>query len=151
MKDSTDETGQQMTEMHPVKLTSTGSGIESGMIEDLLRGQGISVMRRPLESGGYMNICMGFSIYGEDLYVDEADYPRAKEQLEIWRTEVQDEEMQDEPGEEVPVTEPDWQTEEPVRKAGWGMRILILTMVAIFGIWVVMMLVSSLLVLLRTL
>lgn len=65
--------------MRPVKVASPGSTVEADMLEAYLNGAGIQVMRRPLESGGYMNVYMGFSAFGENLYVDEADGARARE------------------------------------------------------------------------
>lgn len=65
--------------MRPVKVASPGSTVEADMLEAYLNGAGIQVMRRPLESGGYMNVYMGFSAFGENLYVDEADAARARE------------------------------------------------------------------------
>lgn len=65
--------------MRPVKVASPGSTVEADMLEAYLNGAGIQVMRRPLESGGYMNVYMGFSAFGENLYVDEADAAWARE------------------------------------------------------------------------
>lgn len=69
--------------MDPVKLTSVADHIQGGMIEGLLLGVGIPVYRKALESGGVMQIYMGYSIFGEELYVDRDDYERALEIVEL--------------------------------------------------------------------
>lgn len=69
--------------MHPVKLVSVPDQVQADLLEGLLTELGIPVLRKKLGSGGYMQAYMGFSIFGEEIYVDEADYERAKEALAV--------------------------------------------------------------------
>lgn len=55
-------------------LLSTSGSIESAMIVDILSQHGIRAFTQQKETGNYLNIYSGFSVYGEDLYVDAADY-----------------------------------------------------------------------------
>lgn len=50
-------------------LLSVSSSMEADMIESLLKADDIPVLRKYRESGGYMMIMMGSTIYGVDLYV----------------------------------------------------------------------------------
>lgn len=58
-------------------LLSTSGSIESAMIVDILGQHGIRAFAQQKEAGNYLNAYSGFSIYGEDLYVDAADYEAA--------------------------------------------------------------------------
>lgn len=58
-------------------LLSTPGSIESAMIVDVLSQHGIRAFTQQKETGNYLNIYSGFSVYGEDLYVDAADYEAA--------------------------------------------------------------------------
>lgn len=80
----------QMKAMDPVKLTSVADHIQGDMMEELLQGNGISVYRKALESGGVMRAYMGYSIYGEELYVDRDDYERALEIVELLEAEEEE-------------------------------------------------------------
>ena len=62
-----------------VPLANLQTQMEAEMLMDLLRQENISVMTKDEGSGGYMKIYMGFSIYGETVYVYDYDYPRARE------------------------------------------------------------------------
>ena len=87
--------------MNPVKLATVGDHIQADMMEALLMDSGISVYRKALESGGVMQACMGYTIFGEELYVDQADYERAAELIEVFEnTPMEDEEYEDEEDDE---------------------------------------------------
>lgn len=62
-----------------VPLANLQTQMEAEMLMDVLRQENISVMTKDEGSGGYMKIYMGFSIYGETVYVYDYDYPRARE------------------------------------------------------------------------
>ena len=82
--------------MNPVKLATVGDHIQADMMEALLMDSDISVYRKALESGGVMQTCMGFTIFGEELYVDQADYERAAELIEVFEnTPMEDEEYEE--------------------------------------------------------
>ena len=73
---------QKETKNGLVALTDLQDAIESEMLQDLLRQEQIPVMVRGDEgSGDYLKIYMGYSMFGESLYVRAADYERAKELL----------------------------------------------------------------------
>jgi hypothetical protein len=63
--------------MHPIKLKSVANQIEAELILNLLRNNNIPCFKKSPGVGGYMNIYMGYSVYGEDIYVDEQDYQKA--------------------------------------------------------------------------
>ncbi|WP_353422979.1 putative signal transducing protein [Christensenella massiliensis] len=65
--------------MQPVFLTSASTSAESAMLSDLLKQNGISVLVREKEAGNYLKLYAGYSVYGEDIYVDRADYAAASE------------------------------------------------------------------------
>ena len=52
------------------------------MMEKMLEEYGIPCFIKDLESGGYMNIYMGYSVFGSEIYVREGDLERAKSLLE---------------------------------------------------------------------
>ena len=62
-----------------VALVNLQTELEANMLMDILQQEGISVLTKEEGSGGYMKIYMGYSIYGETLYVYDYDYPRARE------------------------------------------------------------------------
>ena len=66
----------------PVKLTSAATRVEAEMMEKMLEEYGIPCFIKDLESGGYMNIYMGYSVFGSEIYVREGDLERAKSLLE---------------------------------------------------------------------
>ena len=62
-----------------VALTNVRTPIEAEMLQDILQQEGIAVMVKEHGSGGYSKIYMGISLFGETLYVNDYDYPRAVE------------------------------------------------------------------------
>ncbi len=61
----------------PVKVTSAANDIDAGLIMNLLINNNIPCFKKDLGAGGYMNVYMGYSVYGEDIYVDRKDYAAA--------------------------------------------------------------------------
>lgn len=68
-----------MKGMKPIKIYSCADRIQADMIVEALNENGIPAYTESQGSGGYMNIYMGTSVFGTDIYVDEADTARAKE------------------------------------------------------------------------
>lgn len=66
---------------NPVKLKSVANNVEAELIINLLHNNNIECIKKSKESGDYMNIYMGYSIFGEDIYVNEDDYEAAIEVL----------------------------------------------------------------------
>ena len=62
-----------------VPLTNVQTSMEAEMLQDILQQEHIPVIIKEEGSGGYMKVYMGYSIYGETLYVYDYDYPRARE------------------------------------------------------------------------
>ena len=65
-----------------VALTNVRTPIEAEMLQDILQQEGIAVMIKEHGSGGYSKIYMGISLFGETLYVNDYDYPRAVELMQ---------------------------------------------------------------------
>lgn len=77
---------RKKTESGLVALTTPQNPIESEMLQDLLRQEQIAVLVQDEAGvGGYMKIYMGYSIYGETLYVHREDFARAQELLQSLR------------------------------------------------------------------
>lgn len=81
---------------NPVKLTQAANRMEAQMLAEILNNHGIPSFCKDLGSGGYMNICMGYSIFGCDLYVRESDLEAASALLEELKEEEMDESSEDE-------------------------------------------------------
>lgn len=58
-------------------LTTVSSFTESQMITALLKDEGIPVLVKDLGLGGFMKVTMGYTVFGQELYVAEADFERA--------------------------------------------------------------------------
>ena len=65
-----------------VALTNVRTEIEAELLQDILQHEGIAVMIKEHGSGGYSKIYMGISLFGETLYVNDYDYPRAVELIQ---------------------------------------------------------------------
>ena len=65
-----------------VALTNVRTEIEAELLQDILQQEGIAVMIKEHGSGGYSKIYMGISLFGETLYVNDYDYPRAVELMQ---------------------------------------------------------------------
>ena len=73
------------TEQDLVLLTEPADQIESGILQDLLRQEGIPVLVKDVGSGGYLKVYMGYSVFGDALYVQRGQYERACELLQMLR------------------------------------------------------------------
>jgi hypothetical protein len=94
--------------MKPVKIKTVANQIEAELILNLLHNNNIPCFKKDIAAGGYMNIYMGYSVYGQDLYVDEGDYQRA---IELLNEVLDDEEAVEAEEEELNST-----TEKHVKK-----------------------------------
>lgn len=86
--------GAHITAMRPVRLITVEHAVHAQMIAGVLEGNGIKCWIRDKESGGYMSIYMGFSVFGKDLYVDEADAARARELVDGIEAEINTEDAE---------------------------------------------------------
>lgn len=64
-----------------VPLVNVQTEMEAELLMDVLRQEEIPVMTKEAGGGGYMKIYMGYSIYGETVYVYDYDYAKANEIL----------------------------------------------------------------------
>ena len=75
----------EVVAMRPVKVASVSNQVEAGMLMELLHNNGIASMVKDIGGGGYMDIYMGFTAFGKDIYVDESDVMAAKQLVdEVW-------------------------------------------------------------------
>ena len=68
-----------MDAMKPVKVYSCAKRFQADMIIEALKNEGIPAYSQSDGSGEYMEIYMGTSLFGENIYVDENDARRAEE------------------------------------------------------------------------
>lgn len=68
----------------PVCVRTVSNHIEAEMIMDILRQNGIPCYREYLEAGEYLRLYMGYSIYGENIFVDWDACDAASELLDDW-------------------------------------------------------------------
>lgn len=68
-----------MNAMKPVKVYSCAKRFQADMLIEALNEEGIPAYSQDDGSGEYMEIYMGTSLFGEDIYVDESDAARAEE------------------------------------------------------------------------
>ena len=62
-----------------VNLISTNDNTELTLIESILKNNSIPFILKEKESGSYMKIIGGFSLYGTDIYVEKNDFEKANE------------------------------------------------------------------------
>lgn len=64
--------------MKPTKIFSASDKYQAEMILGLLKNNEIPCYRKAPGSGDYMDVYAGNSMYGENIFVDEADADRAR-------------------------------------------------------------------------
>lgn len=84
------KTNQKVSE--PVKIYSAPDAISGEMIRNLLHNEGIECYKKELETGNFMNIYMGYSVFGEEIYVNAMDEKAAREILKVLEPENQEDE-----------------------------------------------------------
>jgi hypothetical protein len=98
-KESSGNTAENDTEtieaMKPVWLKSAADRIEAELIINLLRNNGIPCFYKDNSAGSYMNLYMGCSVFGQEIFVDDCDYETALKLLE----QLPDAEVSDQIGE----------------------------------------------------
>lgn len=65
--------------MNRTLLVTLADPVQSTMLIDVLNQNGIPAFAQPKEAGGYLNVVGSVSYFGEDIYVDAADFEAAKE------------------------------------------------------------------------
>ncbi len=81
--------------MNPVKIYSARDRVEADLLVQALLNQDIPAYRQGAAGGDYMDIYMGNSVYGENIYVDEKDKDAAMEIIQSIVTPVEQEEEED--------------------------------------------------------
>lgn len=85
-----------MEAMKRVKVYTAESRILADMLVEMLGRNQIQAYRQGKGSGGYMDIYAGFSIFGEDIYVDEADAAATEQLIQDMLEELPPEQIKDE-------------------------------------------------------
>ncbi|MFA9464753.1 MAG: DUF2007 domain-containing protein [Velocimicrobium sp.] len=88
---------EEVTAMDAVKLISVDNTINAELVLNLLRNNDIPCYAKDNGIGGYMNIYMGYSIFGKEIYVDKSDFAHATEVLAILETNEDDITLEEEP------------------------------------------------------
>ncbi|MFB0920019.1 MAG: DUF2007 domain-containing protein [Oscillospiraceae bacterium] len=67
-----------------VAVKYVSNAIDAEMMMEILRNNGIPCFRKSREAGGYLSISAGFSVFGEDIYVDRKNAQAALDLLDDW-------------------------------------------------------------------
>lgn len=70
---------QENPDIELVNLKTTNNNYEISLIEGILNDNSIPYILKEKESGSYMKIIGGFSLYGTDILVEKNDFERANE------------------------------------------------------------------------
>ena len=68
----------------PCLLASGLSQLDATMITALLIDAGLPYFIKDKGIGGYMKLYMGYTVYGQDIFVGQSDYDQAKEILDFY-------------------------------------------------------------------
>ncbi len=98
-----------------VFLTTVTNGIEADVIEALLRSNNIPLLKKYKEAGAYLDIYMGSTNMGIDLYVPSNMLEQAKE-LIANEPGVYGEEYQEQSGEEIDKLNDDLKKNQRIRR-----------------------------------
>lgn len=79
------EIGEDEIDSESTFLITAVNSMEADVIEAILHAEGIPVLRKYKEAGGYMMIYMGRTIFGVDLYVPSPLLNKAREIIETSR------------------------------------------------------------------
>ncbi|MCL2488284.1 MAG: DUF2007 domain-containing protein [Oscillospiraceae bacterium] len=119
----------------PALLCSPADNIEAGMILGLLREHGVPAMKKSRAAGGLLNIYLGASCYGADIYVPSRLLENARALLAAFygngielpaAEEPESTEAEAAAPEAMPVDDPEWQEtmrrvieERDRQESGW--------------------------------
>jgi hypothetical protein len=107
------------------------------MFTALLTDENIPWFIKDRGTGGYMKIYMGYSIYGQDIYVGSEDYDKAKELLDYYlNTAVYEETDQSEaPEHDIADLPADESQRAPFKKSTIARLIISYSLLTLFIIW----------------
>jgi len=72
---------------NPVRIKFVSDKNDAELVMNLLRSNDILCFSKCREAGDWLKICWGFSVFGEDIYVDKDDCEKALELLEFLAAE----------------------------------------------------------------
>lgn len=98
------ENDEDSYSFEPVYIKYASNQIDAEMMMDILRSNNIPCFRKSKGAGGYLNIAAGFSVFGEEIYVDKKDYDAAAELLESFEFSTSDENEAEYSNKECPST-----------------------------------------------
>lgn len=81
---------EELTAMNAVKIVSVDNTVNANLVLNLLRNNEIPCYAKDNGIGSYMNIYMGYSIFGKEIYVDKSDYEHAIEVLKVIEPKEED-------------------------------------------------------------
>lgn len=102
-------------------LTVASNQIEAGMIESLLEEENIPVLRKQRGAGQYMEIYMGMSTEGVELYVPAESLEKASELIRVQETE----EPVEEPASDEELIQAEEDQEKKRRTRSWIILLLV--------------------------
>ena len=76
----------------PCLLISEEANFKTSLIENMLAEEKIPFISRDLGIGGYFKVLGGYSVFGTSIYVNKQDYPRAKELVDVYFSNIPAEE-----------------------------------------------------------
>lgn len=76
--------------MEIIKLMSTGNKIQAELIVQMLKQNGINCYYKENGAGSYMDITCGFSVFGQEIFINEEDKEKAEELIDIFNEEEQE-------------------------------------------------------------
>lgn len=121
-----EEAAEPVGEAAEVKiLASFGDHLEVELMQGILEQRGIPSYVLERESGGYMKVFMGYTVFGEDLYVKSSDYEAAKECMEEYESlKVSDDQEKsgEEPSEKNEPLLQENDSEEGDMESGFGFK-----------------------------
>lgn len=72
----------------PCLLISEEANFKTRLIENMLAEEKIPFLSRDLGIGGYFKVLGGYSAFGTSIYVNKQDYPRAKELVDVYFSNI---------------------------------------------------------------
>lgn len=99
------ENSNDRSNVKEVLLTTASNSFEAETLEALLQSNDIPVLKKYREAGAYLEIYMGSSNFGVDIYVASDMYDKAKEILESSPEYDEDMLQQDSPAENAELTD----------------------------------------------
>lgn len=123
----------------PRLLASNLSQLDATMFTALLTDASIPWFIKDIGTGGYMKLYMGYTIYGQDIYVGSEDYDRAKELYDYYRNSDHSLDAEQPTFADQEENDSSDTTEHPhTSKGGTVARIIILiSLLSILGAWLI--------------